>query len=140
MLAWPAELPQSPLKDGWTLGMPDGRLFNDMDAGPPLVRRRYSSAVTPMALSIEIDSNLMARFDRFWKEDTQGGVLPFLMRDPVYDGDALTTETGDILTDELGNILTVAAYWVVRFGKQSPQKINIGGRYYKISFNVDIMP
>lgn len=104
MLVWPeVELGIHFLLDDFQYEAPDGRLRNPMDRGP--TKSRGDSEGTPNIIVCSSEPfwnlNQLARWRRWWKEETQGGNLPFTVRDPQFDGVYLLTD-GDaqLLVDE----------------------------------------
>lgn len=138
--SWPSDLPQRPSQQGYSVGFGDGRLMTEMDAGPPKMRRRYTSTVKPVAMSFVGDANAVARFERFWDIDLKGGSLPFTIVNPIMHGMKLVTETGTTVTDELGNPILVAAYDLALMGKSPPQVTPVGGLDYRISCTLTKLP
>lgn len=88
MVDWPATLPQVKL-----LGMTDTRvsakLRSSVDAGPALVRRRYTAAVRNVDIPITLTNTERVIFDAFYIDDLEEGSLSFVWTDPVT-GDAAT--------------------------------------------------
>ena len=137
---WPTDLPQKLLSDGYSYGFADGRLKTAMDAGPPKMRRRFSSAVRPVAGQFYGSEDDMARLERFWAEDTAGGALPFLIPDQNRDALALLTSDGLQLQDDQGRPLINTAWWLVLFGDTPPQKQVVSGLIHKATFTLSVMP
>lgn len=91
---WPDELPASPLRDGYGRGLADGRSFQAMGRGAPRIRLRTRSAIRPMSMTFRLTTAQLARFERFWDEDTDGGSLPFYIPDPVRHGASIVSTGG----------------------------------------------
>ena len=156
MILWPAELPQRSMTDAFNEALGDGRLRTPMEAGPPKVRRRFSTAVRPVQTKLFLTLNEKARLDRFWCEDTKGGSLPFLLPDQVYDGATLLDANGNAITcpdgnsmlvdgnvipETLGGVITITAWWLVMFGDQPPAYATPSyGEIWTASFSVSVMP
>lgn len=137
---WPAELPQRVMHPGFSERMPDGRLFSRMDSGPGKSRRRYSSAAQGVAARILVDIDQKARFERFWNEETKGGVLPFIMPDQTHDNIDLAISSGEI-ADTQGDVdLVIASNWLVLFGEDAPTVSIVSGTVYAIDFSLKVMP
>lgn len=79
-----------------------------------------------------------ARFERFWFEDTLGGVRPFLIRDQVKDGEALL-RTGCELLLSGDEPLLVTSWWLVQFDG-APSASSLRSRGYEVSFQLSILP
>jgi hypothetical protein len=136
---WPAELPQYPTPDGYQRGARDGRSFASMQNGPPKIRRKTSAAVKPVSLTYEMTTDELARFERFWEEDTDGGLL-FVMPDAVNHGQPLLTEAGEPILTEDGDPILISAWWLVAFGEEAYQVSPIGPLDYNVSFSVLVWP
>ncbi|WP_370194167.1 MULTISPECIES: hypothetical protein [Aurantimonas] len=127
-------------RDGYSRGAGDGRQFSPMGQGPAKARRRYSAVVRPISGSFIFSTNELARFERFWDEDTDGGVLPFLIIDAVNHDQPLLTDEGDVLTTEAGIPLLISAWWIVMFGQDAWSADAIGGDTYRVSMQLSVMP
>lgn len=136
---WPSTLPR-PTRASYAATAPDGRLSTKMEAGPPRVRRRYSSAAATRQMAIVATGDQRARFWRFWGEDTVGGSLPFFVPDWTRDGVALTTETGAVLTLADGTPILIAATQLALFGTEQPPSEAMVGVEFRITFQLMIMP
>ena len=133
MLTWPSDLPQHVRQSGFSDTLPDGVLRTKMEAGPGKARRRFSAAARPLACSLLLDRQQLARFDRFVQEETKNGSLPFLMFDPVYDGaelDGLATEGGLQVLVERKNLVMFA---------EPPVKTPFGP-VFQVAFNLSVLP
>jgi hypothetical protein len=119
MIRWPVDLPQRVLRAGYSEGLPDGRLRTKTDAGPGKVRLATGAAVRVVACQIKGDLDMKARVERFWREETRGGVLPFLIPHQTFDGAPLLTGSGAPLLTQGDVPILVAATWLVRFGDAS---------------------
>ena len=137
---WPSTLPAKFLTEGFTKGVPDGRLRTAMETGPAKMRRRTRAATTPVTVQFYASLDQVARLEAFWSEDTGGGTLPFLVRDQLRDGQPLSDGTGGILSDEAGNPLTIEGWWLVTFGEQPPQIGLRSGQTARISMALLILP
>lgn len=139
LIYWPGELPQHVLQDGYGQGMRDGRLFSKTDRGPPKSRRRSSANMMKVSAKLLADVATVARFDRFWDDETEEGSLPFVMPDQIFDGAPLLDSDGAPLLDDAGIPLLMTSYWFVKFDEQSPQKTPWGALFY-VSFSLLIYP
>lgn len=135
---WPAQLPQHVLRSGFSYQFADGRLRTPMDFGPGKVRRRYSSAATIVQAQILVTGDLVARFQRFWNEETSGGAMPFIIPDQLFDGEPLLDGSGNPLLDQSGNPLLVSSYWLARFGDKP--SITPDGWLFYVSFQLAVLP
>lgn len=137
---WPADLPQKLITDGYSYSFADGRLKTAMDAGPPKMRRRFSSAVRPAAGQFYGSADDMARLERFWMEETGGGALPFVLPDQNSDGLGLQADDGTQLLDDHGQPLINTASWLALFGETPPQRQVVSGLIWKAAFTLTILP
>lgn len=135
---WPDQLPR-PMRQGYQKTLSDGRQSTKNDGGPPRVRRQYSSAVSPVAMTIDVSLDGKECFNRFWETDTAGGSLPFWVIDPTLDGVPLMDDTGAIITDDTDAPILMDAWWLVLFDTQAPAETVIGVRY-RINFGLMVMP
>lgn len=117
----------------------DGRLHTRNDAGPMRIRRKYSQVANTVAITIDVDRNQLARFDRFYNEEIGSGTLPFLMTDPMTAALPLLDADTIQLTTHDGKPLVCAATWVCLMGEQPPVRTPIGVRW-RVSFQVMVMP
>lgn len=136
--SFPTELLR-PLSDGWRKQRGESRRRAAGDQGPTRTRRGISKAADAVQVSFICDHDQMARFDRFYDEDTSEGALPFLITDFATDGDWLITADGEILTDDEDNPLTIASTLVCLFGEQLPATVPIGA-HWQVSFILTVLP
>lgn len=137
---WPSDLPQRFQREGYSRGFADGRLSTPMEAGPPKTRRRFSSAVKPLTVTMDEREDAFARLERFYEEELRGGVLPFLLPDQARDGLPLMADVGVPLLDDAGRPLLVSAWWLVMFGGNLPTPQDRGGGWYRSTFSLSILP
>lgn len=157
MLEWPeGELGFRPLIDDFSYEEPDGRYRNPMDRGPSKSRGGTEGTANLITCSSEPfwNADQLARWRRWWKEDTGGGNLPFKIRDPQFDGLLWLTDsggmllTGEVVLDEEGlpvlvvdtdeaellaptfddsSVPLICTYfWLVRFGEAKPIERQVG--------------
>ena len=135
---WPDELPACVLPRSIATTEPDGRLRTATDSGPGKTRLANTAAMMPASLEFVLSPAQVARLMRFWREDTAGGTLPFVIRDPWLHGRGLTQESGLILTDGNGAALVNTAHWLAEFDappgipRQSRRhaRVSVGLRVY----------
>lgn len=137
--SYPSELPP-PRQQDYQLASGDGRTVSREDAGPPNVRRRFSAVANMVAFSTLLDRSELARFDRFYTEDTKQGTLPFLIPDPGTDGWPLLDDEGTPLLTDDGTAILAAATWVCLFGAQLPVRRAAGGLFWEVSFQLSVLP
>ncbi|QND45197.1 hypothetical protein HB780_05425 (plasmid) [Rhizobium lusitanum] len=135
---WPTTLPR-PDRDSWQKSPQDARLKRQNDAGPPSYRRRYSSVAQAVTLSIMVDRDGKAVFDKFRETTTSEGSLPFYMPDPTTDGWGLFTADGQPLLTNDDQPLLLAAQWLCLFGDTMPAEAVVGVEF-RITFSVSVMP
>lgn len=136
--SYPAELPK-PLQDGYQVARGDGRIMSRNDAGPPNIRGRYSAVVNTVQFSTFLSRSQLARFDRFYLDDTKRGSLPFLIPDPGTNGWPLLSDDGSpLLTDE-GTPILLAEIWLVTFGGKLPV-ISNKATYWTVAFELTVLP
>lgn len=133
VLVWPAELPQGVRQAGFQVTPGDGVLRTKMEGGPNKARRRFSSTPHAMSASFLVYREGLARFARFYEEDTRNGSLPFVMADPVYDGAPLA----DLLTETGASILIVRKL-LVMFA-EAPNLAPFGPAF-QVSMRLSVMP
>ena len=135
---YPTELP-APLADPYQVARGDGRILSRNDAGPPNIRSRYAEPVDAVQFSTFLDRSQLARFDRFYVEETKRGAKPFLIPDPGTDGWALLTDDGSPLLTDDGTPLLLAETWLVLFGQKLPVVTN-KATYWTVSFELTVLP
>lgn len=136
--AYPSELPR-PLADPYQLARGDGRVQMRNDAGPPSTRRRFSSVVDIVQFSTFLDRSELARFDRFYYEDTKKGTIPFTIPDPGTDGWPLLTEGGVPILNESDVPILLSETWLVTFGGKLPA-ITTRGVNWTVAFELLVLP
>lgn len=136
---YPEDLPPYFLVDGFSYTFPDGRVKSQPDSGPPKMRRRTSAVVTPIAGAFDGSNNDFLRLRAFIDEECAGGALPFLIRDRMLDGNALTTETGAPLLSDTGEPLLMEEWWLALWDSL-PTLGAQTGLIYRISFSLNVLP
>ncbi|MCK1536889.1 MULTISPECIES: hypothetical protein [unclassified Bradyrhizobium] len=136
---WPDELPQVVLVDSFRAGPRGQRLSTAMDSGPAKQRRR-GPKTRPLTVAIDLDEDQRARFDRFYEDDTDCGVLPFLIRDMLTDGRGLDGDLGQQVQDENGNDLLIESWLLVQFGQTDPAMAANTFDFYRIQFDLIALP
>lgn len=135
---WPEELPR-PERASWSRTRQDSRLKLRSDAGPARYRRRFSAVAKLVTLSILVDRDGLAIFERFYEETTEEGSLLFYMPDPTTDGWGLFTGGGAPLLKSDGTPLLLAKRWLCAWGDQTPTDAIVGVEF-RVSFSVAVMP
>lgn len=135
---YPTDLPP-PLRQGYQVARGDSRFSFTTDAGPPLVRSRFSAVVDVVSWSTQLDRAQLGRFERFYFEETRKGAKPFLMPDPGTDGWGLLTDEGEPLLTDGGVPILLAETWIVSFGLRLPT-IQPHDIYWTVSFDLTVYP
>lgn len=107
--------------------------------GPGKMRRRFSSAVLPVTASIRLDYDMKSRFERFWTDDTLGGVLAFYLPDQTHDGIPILDGPGFPVLDGAGEPILTTAFWLAVFGQDAPT-FTPWGLDFTVSFTLNVMP
>lgn len=135
---WPSELP-APERDTWQASWSDPRRRRQGDAGPDGYRKRFSSIPRQVALSMVLNREEKARFDRFFEDELDFGIGLFTMPDPTTDGWPVLTADGQPLLMEDGTPITMAQTWLCQWGAEMPVE-TIQGREFRIRFAVEVLP
>lgn len=136
--SYPSELP-TPLSDGYQVARGDGRIMGRNDAGPPNIRGRFYAVVSTVQFSTFLSRSQLARFDRFYVEDTKKGAKPFLLPDPGTHGWPLLTDDGTPILTDAGVPILLAEIWLVTFGGKLPVVTN-KATYWTVSFEIMVLP
>ena len=136
---YPPELPR-PEASNYQEAFGDGRLQGRTDAGPPVGGRRFSSVVNTVQFSTLLRRSQLARFQRFYDEDTRQGSLPFLIPDPTTDGWMMMTDTFQPILNEAGLPLLLSETWVVMFGATLPRITTSRPPLFSVMFELSVMP
>lgn len=135
---YPSELP-APLRTPYSVARGDGRLIGRNDAGPRNVRRRFAATVKTISFSTLLSRSQLARFDRFYYEETKEGALPFLIPDPRTDSWPLLTDEGEpLLTDDDTPIL-LSEIMLVIFGDRLPDD-KFNDLEFNVAFDLQVLP
>lgn len=136
---WPRSLVQFE-RSGWQVQPQEARRKRQSDAGPPSYRRRFSAVARTVSLSLVVDRNGKAIFDRFYAETCLQGARLFTMPDPSTDGWQLLDTSGTPLLTGSGRPLLIAATWLCAFGDEPPVETMIGQVEFRKTFSVVVMP
>ena len=74
MAAWPSDLPQKPLVQGFSETPPNLLTRSPMDIGPAKVRRRSTAGVTVLQCVFRLTTTQRASLLTFWQTTLAGGV------------------------------------------------------------------
>ncbi|MEP2437591.1 MAG: hypothetical protein ABJH93_11905, partial [Roseibium sp.] len=133
------DLPE-PNGQGWKLLRGESRRRAQGDQGPPRMRRGISKAVDQMQMTLLLTHNERARFERFYREETSEGALPFLMPDWSRNGDLLTMADGTVLTDASGNRLTMSVIVPCLFSTDQLPSYAAIGAHWQLAFVITVLP
>lgn len=113
---WPTQLQQFFSQENFTFELDDGVIRTDMEIGPQKTRRRYTKGVDRLSASILATSAEYSIFYSFYDTTLAGGSLPFTFEHPI------TKVPADF-----------------RF-RGKPTINTIGGNYFSIQFQLEILP
>jgi len=85
-LTWPAALPDVALKEGFSLKLAKQVVSTPTDRGRPLVRRKSSARLEPMAQVMMMTEAQKDQFFEFYYDSTAGGALAFDYASPAHGG------------------------------------------------------
>ena len=140
VVVWPSEAGEWMTAPDFTIAAPDGRMKSAPDVGPSKLRRRVSSAVAPVAGQMRCTLNQKARMERFWNEDTSGGVLPFVFPDQVYNNTILMTGEGEPILTEDDQVILIESHWLVQFAEPIQWRPIRGQGSWMAGISLNIMP
>lgn len=135
---WPTELPR-PMRDGYQRQLPSGAISTRRDAGPPFVRRRFSSAVSAVTMTIDVSADPRARFWRFWEEEVAHGTIPFFAPDSSLTDWPVSDAGGGTLTTDAGDAIGIESWWLVVAGESAPTEAPAGNRW-RITMQLTVLP
>lgn len=84
MSNWPSQLPQQ-LFLGTSQGDEESRLISQMDAGPALVRNRFTAATRKIETPMVLTGEQLVIFNTFYRTTLNNGANSFTWTDPVSD-------------------------------------------------------
>jgi hypothetical protein len=130
---------QNTLISGFRSGPRGARLSTAVEVGPPKMRSR-GIKLRRIAFAEILTADQRARFDRFWEEELNNGVLPFLYPDPHMNGFSLCDDSGLILQDENGNDLLIEQWLLCQFGTNDPAWAALPGAHFAPQFDIVVLP
>jgi len=136
---WPSVLPR-PERSSWQRSSQEARRKTQPDNGPPRYRRRFSSAARLVTMSLILDRNERAIFDRFFAEDCAEGASLFYMPDPTTDGWPLLTASGLPMLNGADEPVLLAARWLCAWGDELPVETISGQVEFKKTFSIVVLP
>ena len=83
MAAWPVDLPQKPLVQGFSETLPNLVTRSPMDIGPAKVRRRSTAGVTQLQCVFRLSAAQRASLLTFWQTTLAGGSLSYNWVHPI---------------------------------------------------------
>jgi hypothetical protein len=136
--AWPATLP-APLRDTFQMQDADPRMKRQRETGGLGYRRRFSAVAKTVQMAIQVDRSDLGDFDKFYRELTGRGSLPFTMPDPTTDAWPLLNQDGIQLLDQNDRPLLMSKIWVCLFGEEVPVTMPLD-MAFRVSFPVVVLP
>lgn len=139
--AWPLDELGVPQRTGYGRQPQDGRKRLESAAGPRRMRRRTSAVVETLRVTLFFNTfDQFRRFERFWDDDTQGGVGLFTMPHPERDAQPILGDLAEYLLDENDEIILADATALCQFGEDPYQVSNIAWVKYQVQFSLVILP
>ena len=89
MPAWPSDLPQQPLVQGFSETAPQLAVRTSMDVGPAKVRRRATAGVTQLKCAFRLSAAQRASLLTFWQTTLAAGARSYTWTHPI-SGAAIT--------------------------------------------------
>ena len=83
MAAWPTDLQQYLLAEGFSMTPADNVITSDVEAGVPKKRRRFTKTKDDVTGNIHLPYDKYDVLDIFYKVTTASGVLPFDVVHPI---------------------------------------------------------
>lgn len=117
MVDWPAPLPQAFTLDSYQSARASVVLRSQPEAGPAIVRRRFSAGVVLFSGDMVMSRAQRDAFVTFFDDTVLGGALPFQF--PAQDG-----------SDNI---------WTCRFTAE-PQERWISGTHWRVSMAMELLP
>lgn len=114
---WPGSLPQAFLLDSYRATWPSTTIRSQPEAGPAIVRRRISAAVTPFAGTMQMTGEQRSMLYSFYQNTALGGAIAFAF--PAQDGTGGT--------------------WDCRFAAE-PEESQIAHDLWRISMELEKLP
>lgn len=116
-LFWPLSLKQSFVLGTYRQSRPNTVLRSNPEAGPAIVRQRFTAAPSPFSGSMIFDMQQYQTYRDFFDNSAMGGYAVFFF--PAQDG-----------SDD---------YWDVRFTKE-PTEERITATHWRVSFEMEKLP
>lgn len=114
MAAWPTELQQYLLADGFSLTPQDNVITTDMETGVPKKRRRFTKTKDDVSGSIHLPYDKYDVLDTFYKVTTASGVIPFDVTHPITKAPAKARFAAPPTYTPIGGIMfTVSLKWEI---------------------------
>lgn len=140
-LRWPDEVPWRMRRDGFSFAWGETRTRTEASAGPGRLRRRASVAIRPISGVLDLSPAEYARLERFWDEDTGGGVLPFWFRHPLRFSLPLVSGAAQLpLLTAAGAPLLIEAWLLCQFGEQPGDPSPLPGGRLRVSLTFAVLP
>jgi hypothetical protein len=136
---WPDGVPCPNWRD-YAISFGDGRTMTQIEAGPPRMRRRFSSMPDSATLSITMTRDQYAMFRFFFFTTLKSGSLPFWLRDPILDGTIMLDENGEVVLDEEDQPVNVEAQDICMFGADPPGVRMLSPELVSVTMTIFRMP
>lgn len=136
---WPDDLPAQSIVPAFQGSARGNRLLTSTDTGPGKQRKR-GPALRPVSCAMQVTRDQRARFDRFYEEELNFGVTPFLIPDQQLDGVEADDPDANELLDPDGNPVLIGSWWLVQFGQKQPTPNAISDWLFTISFDLVVLP
>lgn len=120
MVAWPDELPDAVLQEGYAESPPQNLISQRTDIGPGMRRRRFTAAPRVVSVKIECTTEQVEIFDEFFVNDIFSGAVPFDWKHP---------RTGQGWS-----------VFILNTEQSKPRYDNVVGDSWDISFDLELQP
>lgn len=91
---WPADLPQTPLADGFTFEEATSVIRSEVDVGPAKVRRRSTATVGTFSMTLKLTAAQRGTLRDFFRHDLEEGARSFTWTHPLDAGECECRFTG----------------------------------------------
>ncbi|MCC6426291.1 MAG: hypothetical protein IT435_05670 [Phycisphaerales bacterium] len=118
-IVWPVSLPQVPQLS--PLDRQLGRMVirTEMDAGPAVIRRRFTFAPERFNIALDMTAAQVATFVQFRDETSEGGALAFDWKHPTLRTDATLRFTSEPSIKPQATVDSTKPVYLVTFGVET---------------------
>lgn len=138
-IRWPEGLP-GPMPSGYSEVRQEARRQVAPEAGPPHMRRRFTSVATFVQMTFRVSLDDALRIERFYVEDIREGTLPFEMPDPLRDDATLQTAVDADVTTQADAPVFVARTRLCSWGASPPVLSVVGPDVIDVSVPIVFLP